>query len=203
MEALARRIAGIVSDQTSASPEDREVYEFAMKLVINTTVDVLVIFLLAYLLGVLRPVALAYAVVALLKYFAGGAHASKMLNCLVTGAAVYLGIGLGARAMAHSPSPVAWGAFLVIGSLALVVFALNAPAVPPQKPLRSMRQRRHLRRGAMVALAGILLLGLAWLMRPFASPELFWAGCMSLVWQSLILLPGSQRLFDNLERYMF
>lgn len=203
MEALARKIAGIVSDQTSASPEDREVFEFAMKLVINTAVDVGVIFSLAYILGVLRPVALAYVLVALLKYFAGGAHASKMVNCLVTGTAIYVCIGFGARALAGMAEHGSWAAFLVIASLALLAFALYAPAVPPQKPLKSVRQGKYLRRGAMIALGGVFLLGVVWLSHPFTDPEFFWAGCISLVWQSLILLPGSQRLFDRLERYMF
>ena len=203
MEALARKIAGIVSDQTSASEEDREVYEFAMKLLVNCTVDVVVIFSLAYLLGILPATALAYVLVALFKSFAGGSHASKMLNCLVTGVTVYIGIGFAARTLARLPNSAAWGAFVTIGSLAVIVFAMYAPAVPPQKPLKSISQRRHLRTGAMIALAVTLILGLAWLISPFTAPELFWAGCMSLVWQSLILLPGSQRLFDSIERYMF
>ncbi len=203
MEALARRIAGIVADQTAASPEDREVYEFAMKLVINTALDIAVIFSLAYALGILRPVAFAYGLVTLLKYFAGGAHASKMLNCLVTGTAVYLSIGLGARALATLARHGSGVVFLVVGSLAFLAFVLYAPAVPPYKPLKSVRQGKYLRKGAMTALGAILLLGVVWLLRPFAAPEFFWAGCISLVWQSLILLPGSQRLFDGLERYMF
>jgi accessory gene regulator B len=191
-----------VSDQTSASLEDREVYEFATKLLVNTTVDIAVILSLAYLLGILPAVALSYMLVAVLKYFAGGAHASKMLNCLVTGTMLYTGIGLAARTLARLPDSIAWGAFLTIGSVALTVFTLYAPAVPAQKHLRSPGHLRRLRRGAMIALATVLAMGLAWLMAPFTAPELFWAGCMSLVWQSLILLPGSQRLFDNLERYI-
>lgn len=203
MEALARKLASVVSDQTSASPEDREVHEFAMRLLINSVADVVVILSLAHLLGVLRIVAFAYILLAVLKYFAGGAHASKMLNCLVIGVTVFTSIGLSARALAQLPTLIAWGAYLIVALVAITVFYVFAPAVPPQKPLRSIGQRTVLRRCAMITLVITLILGLMWLKNPFAAPELFWAGCISLVWQSLILLPVGQRLFDRVERYLF
>lgn len=192
-----------MSSEVKASDEDREVYEFAAKLVVNTAVDVAIIFGFAFLLGVLPSVMLAYCLVALLKYFAGGAHASKMLNCLITGVAVYLGIGAGARVLSTLPYSAAVCAFGAIGSGTLRAFLLFAPAVPPQKPLKSVRHRGYLRKGAVVSLFVILAAGITWLARPFASAELFWAGLLALVWQSLILLPGTQRLFDRMELHMF
>ena len=203
MEVLARRIANIVSDQTSALPEDREVYGFAAELLVSSTVDLVVVLSLAHLLGIFRPVIVAYVVIASLKYFGGGIHASKMINCLVTGVTVCLAIGLGARALAPLPNTIAWGAFLTTGLLALAAFISYAPVECSRKPLRSKVQRDRLRTGAMIVVLLSLVLGLAWLIRPFTAPELFWAGCMSLVWQSLTLLPGSQRLFDHIERQMF
>ena len=202
-EALARKIAGIVAAEIGASPEDREVYEFALKLVIDTMLDVAVIFSLAYVFGVLRPVAVAYVLVAILKYFAGGAHASKMVNCLILGTIVYLGLGLAARGLGQLSEQISWAAFLSVGMLATVVFFRHAPVTPPNKPLKSVRHRNYLRKNAMITLGVVLAAMTIWLTRPFSSPDVFWSGLLALVWQSLILLPGCQRLFDTLERFMF
>jgi len=203
LEALSQKIADIVCSEVSAGAEDREIYEFASKLLVNCTFDILVIFCLAYAAGVLLPVAVAYALVAVFKYFAGGAHAQKMLNCLLIGICVYLGIGLGARALAVSAQHLVWIAYVVCSLLALASFALYAPSAHPNKPLRTKQHRQRLKRCAMSALIAVLVLKLVWLVRPFAPDVVFWSGCLALVWQSLILLPESQRLFDNSERYMF
>ena len=203
MSSTRQRWLKAVADQTGASPEDVEVLEFGAKLLVNCVMDITVIFTIAFFLGTLPSVAVGYFVVAVLKYFAGGAHAHTMLNCLIIGVVVYTSMGLLAHTLATWSPITPPITFAGVSALSVGAFTKFAPATPPQKPVRSARHYQHLKKGALLTLSAVLILGAFYLIRPFAPQELFWAGCLALVWQSFILFPGSRRLFENIERYLF
>ncbi len=202
MSLHSKKFIQSLARETGASPEDAEVFEFGLILLINGLIDIAVIFTIAYCLGFFQNVVIAYTVAAVLKYFAGGTHARTMSNCLIIGTVAYTSIGLVSQVLPGDSPLMLSVSFGFVAGLSLVSFLRYAPNSPPQKPVRSVRHYGQLRRGSLIVLSIILLVGVSWLLRPFAPAELFWAGCLALVWQSFILLPCSKRLFNLIERHL-
>ncbi|MEW6524296.1 MAG: accessory gene regulator B family protein [Bacillota bacterium] len=198
VEALARRMARGIAAPLSLGDDDREVLEFASKLLVVCVLDVTVILAVACLLRVVPQVVTAYLTVVVLKSFAGGAHASRVGPCLVTGILVYSAIGLLARAAAPLGQGAAWTGYTTVAVVAVFAFLRHAPAPPPHKPIKIQARRKALRTGSLLALASVLAASLVWLLRPFTEPGAFWAALLGMVWQSLILFPATQRLFSRL-----
>jgi len=198
VDRLAGAVASFVASALAMDAEDREVVAFGSKLLLLMMADAVVVLAVAALLGVVPAVAAAYITIVLLKSFAGGAHASRMGVCLLTGTALYAVLGIVARAGAGLGLTAARLALAGAAALSVFAFVRYAPAPPPNKPIKLAARRRALRRGSLLALGGVLGLGLVWAVRPFTQPQLFWGVCLALVWQSLILFPVTRRLYGRI-----
>ena len=158
IEKFARRIVGMLQAQGVVSEADGAVYEYGFHVLFNNVLDVLSIFVIGLLCGMLPQAALYHLAFIPLRLTAGGFHAKTHLRCFIFSTAVWL-------VSMFLIMQVPLGRFVPAG-MALVslaaVFRL-APISNPHNPLseeKSARMRRYALMMSMVLTIAVLVCSL-------------------------------------------
>lgn len=187
--APSRRIATYLVARTGTSVPE-EVLAYAAEVLFLNLLGVILALLLAFPAGVSRETLFCLGTVAILRSFAGGAHSTSPIRCMIITGLVFPALGFVAQRCGIL-GPSATGRLLAAAcGLGLIAVALFAPVASPAAPIVSRRRRMWLKTGAIVATvllsaAGLVLGGGAW--RASISVGIFWS--------AFILTPAAHRLF--------
>ena len=129
-----------IHKNTSTSEEDIEKITYGLQVIILNTFHSILLFVIAYFLGILIYTLIAYIFFAILRLFASGVHANSTLTCCIVSSTfffgnVYLSLNISKNILAISTI------FLV----SLVLILLYAPADTEERPLISKKLRKSLK----------------------------------------------------------
>lgn len=201
MQALARRWATKLADQTGLGVDRAAVLEYAIVWVGNTVLTYLGLAVIGYVLGLFGPIVVAALSAGVLRGVSGGAHYSTPTRCALLTVGIFVALGGLASVISavYPTTPVHALAALVAG----VGLPLAWKFAPDPDPKRHMTHREAVRfRYAtlfILALYATLLSG--WVV---ALPlHLAWGLFLSVSWQLLSLTLPGHRLAQALERRLF
>ncbi|TEB05759.1 putative accessory gene regulator protein [Pelotomaculum schinkii] len=80
---ISQRIASYMGDALNLDSDNREVVAYSLELIFHTSVTLLLVLLIAWLIGPLREAVILIIVMFLFKNFAGGAHCSSATRCTI------------------------------------------------------------------------------------------------------------------------
>lgn len=141
---LSARMADSISAELGYGEDKKEIIAYGIESLILALIGFAAVLLVASLLKVLFPAAMAAIFGGLLRKMSGGAHFNSPWKCLVSGAVVYSLLGLLAKQMVeHSLYTSELGFLVLIASL--IVVALFAPVDCEAKPIHSPVFRRKLK----------------------------------------------------------
>lgn len=153
IEYLCVKIVDFLKGSMDGIDSDREeTLKYGLDILIYNALLLAFFFILAALLGVIKPIAVSLAVYGALRIAAGGAHAKTRTGCFVISNLIFFGAVFMAK-------------YLVISSLihAIIIFFINilaivayAPGDTLEKPVIS-RRIKYCRKLASLAVAVIVL----------------------------------------------
>lgn len=187
--ALSRRIAKYLVTRTNAHVGE-DVLAYAVEVLFLNILSVVLALLLAHWAKVLLETLFCLGTVAVLRFFAGGAHSASAARCTIVTGSVFPSLGFVAQKIAAvSPAVAGWLPVVacVLGLIAMTVFA---PVDSPAAPIISRRRRMWLRSGSIIAVALLSAVALV-----LDSSALRASISLGILWSAFILTPAAHRLF--------
>ena len=143
MKRLSSCIADFYIKRNIIKPNDREVYEYGLSLIINDVVTFLLIFAISAIFDEVRFAAEFLLTFCVSRVFCGGYHAKKewICRCLMIG--IYLGVSTLSAVIA----PFGAVSAAVIAAVSLVVLFILIPVRHPNKTLDEAEVKKNRRKG--------------------------------------------------------
>lgn len=191
MEAFAKKMAEAIGKSTQKSAEEIAVIAYGLIGIFQFTTIFLLSSAVGLIFGFWLEVLTVFLSVGFLRRLTGGAHSTGIYSCLVY--SVFFVCAISALARFLMPR-LPWQVNLILCALIFlfgyVTVALKAPVTPPNKPCRTEKKRRRLRRGSFLVLSLFMLaVGLAF-WGSTKAPRLYSIGialALSTLWQILMM----------------
>lgn len=200
MEALAKAIAAAIGKNLGKSDEEIAVIAYGLIGLLQFFAILALTLTIGIIFGFWAEVLVLFFSVGFLRRLTGGAHSRGLYNCLVY--SVCFVCGLAALAHYLLPRLPLYRAILpacaLIYLFGYVTIALKAPVAPPNKPVRTEKKRRRLRRGAFTVISVFLVLNASLLL--FGArlhPRLYTVGlalALSVLWQIFMMTKAGHAL---------
>ncbi|MDW7650110.1 MAG: accessory gene regulator B family protein [Bacillota bacterium] len=195
----ADRFLSHLASELGLDTSQSEIVRYGLQTLLFTLAGILTVVVFATVLGLLRESLVIMSVVMVYRKVSGGAHCHTPLTCTLVGTAAILGLArLAVLFGSNMSGSAAW--IFSPPAVALVIAFICVPADVPQKPITAPTQRRMLRMLAFIMLLSWAAAGAASYI--FTKPgllQLFVAGNLGLLWQSLLLTPPGYRLIDGVN----
>ena len=111
-------------------------------MIIGETPKLLIMFGIAYILGILKLTILAYIMLLPYKYFVGGVHAKTHIACTITTPSIYCGNALISKALPFIPPTYRYIAILLVWIFSIIVITMYAPADTENVPILRKKERK-------------------------------------------------------------
>lgn len=187
--ALSRRIAAYLIARTGTSvPED--VLAYAAEVLFLNLLSVILALLFALMAGVALETLFCLGAVAIIRFFAGGAHSTSPARCTIVTGLVFPLLGVVAQRVGVLSPAVAGRLPVVACVLGLIAMTVFAPVDSPAAPIISRQRRMWLRSGSIIAVALLSAVALV-----LGNSALRASISLGILWSAFILTPAAHRLF--------
>ena len=201
ISSAAKRICGFLVCAGVVSPEESELYEYGLFLLISRAAFFVLVCALGLLCDLFWECILFYLHFSLLRGYAGGVHASREWVCLLcTTLCFCLAVAGMGWLRSSGLTAAAYGMLLVFGPMVWIFSPLDVP----EKPLTPWEKRRFGRISKGLVLVSALI---AIFTAQLGYPLLLWVIPWSVALEGLLLLAGflkqhrfqdKQEIFRNL-----
>lgn len=148
---IAKLTITFIGNNTTTSEEDLEKIEYGIKVLVSNFFKLVILFLTAYFLGVLKYTLLAIFSFALLRSFASGAHANSTTQCIIFNYLFFLG-----NVFISIYHPLSIIEISIIFLISIILLYLYSPADTAERPIINKKLRKFLKLGSII-MAFILL----------------------------------------------
>ncbi|MDD4799390.1 MAG: accessory gene regulator B family protein [Clostridia bacterium] len=192
MEKLAKQLAFKIASSLNYDKEKEAVIAYGLIAIIQVTITVLLILLFGILINAPVEALIICFSASLLRKYSGGAHAEtpelctmiSVLYCTLTALlAKYLLVAI------YRPIPMAIAILLIFALSFLVIYQL-APVDSPNKPIRTEKKKKRMRKGSFLILFVYFILSLIfWVFSNSFAAFKAYAVCilLGISWQTLTL----------------
>lgn len=168
------------------SDEQIEIMEYGLEAVYLTVSKMIVIFSLAYLLGLFKEVMLLLITYNIIRSQAFGIHASKSIYCLISSIIMFVG---GAIVCKYLSLPL-W-LMIVCSIICNICLFLYAPADTYKRPIVNVKKRRRFK--FLSSLFGIIYTILIIVLRDYSIVNYLLLGMIEVV---IMILPITYKMFN-------
>lgn len=142
---LSTKCLEFIKHNTSTSQENLEKIHYGIQVIILNVSKLILLFITAYLLGILKYTIIAFMVFAIIRSFASGVHANSSLQCIIINyilflGNVYLSLNLSVNIIVRS----------ILFTISIILILLYAPGDTEERPLVSKKLRRDLKIKSLV-----------------------------------------------------
>jgi accessory gene regulator B len=204
MEKLARRLAGNIARSLGYDREKESVKGYGLTAIIQVTVTVLLILLLGLLIRAPIEAMITCFSIMLYRKYSGGAHAHSAEFCTVFSVlfcAVAAVISKWLLTTIYNPIVMAVALVIIFGSSFIIVYQF-APVDSPNKPIRTEKKKKRMRRGSFIVLSVYLVLSVAFLILSYTYDPYKSYGISLLIgisWQTLTLTSLGSLVLGNMK----
>ncbi len=132
----------IKKEMPDIDEERAEIINYGLQMIIGETPKLLIMFGIAYILGILKLTILAYIMLLPYKYFVGGVHAKTHIACTITTPSIYCGNALISKALPFIPPTYRYIAILLVWIFSIIVITMYAPADTENVPILRKKERK-------------------------------------------------------------
>lgn len=155
MEKLARKLACNISSALGYDDEKEAVVAYGLIAIIQVSITVLMILIFGILVGAPAEAMIICFSVSILRNFSGGVHAktAEICTCFSTAyCTVTAVISKKLLTEIYNPVIMAVGLIVIFGLSFLIVYKF-APVDSPNKPIRTEKKKKRMRRGSFIILS--------------------------------------------------
>ncbi len=159
MERIVRRLASKIAVSLGFDAEKEAVVAYGLIAIVQISVTVLLVLLFGLALGVVWEALTVCFSVSLYRKYSGGAHANDANFCTVV-TVVYCSLAAllaGRLAAAVRPVPM-FIAILLVYAFVMAVTYRYAPVDSPNKPVKSERKIKRMRKASFIVIAAYFIL---------------------------------------------
>ena len=194
---IGNSLAMIRKDNPNYSDEKMEIIEYGLTCLYIFVTKSIVIFTVAYFLGILKELIIFMLIYNALRYVSFGIHATSSLKCLISSASIFL---LSTYICKISSIPL-WFK-LIFGLLGILYVLKHSPADTEKRPIVSPK-RRMIYKTLSTIVAIIMVVSSLLLKDQFLSNSCI----ISLLIQCVMISPITYKLtnqkYDNYKDYKF
>lgn len=205
MESIANRISNKVVEELHLDDEKRQVINYGLIAIVQMIVLVGIALIIGFILGVPLEVLIACFSVSTLRKYTGGAHASSIEFCTLTGIVVSTVTAfLCGRVLPNYITGVTSIAIMfLIYSSAFYMCYKKAPIDSLNKPIKSEEKRLRMKKKAMSILGGCLVISILFLIlgtkfNIFISLNL--SLLLGILWQVFTMTSVSGKILGRIEK---
>lgn len=204
MENLARKIANNVAISLDYDDEKKAVIAYGLTAIIQITVTILLIILCGIIVNALIEAIIICLSASILRKYSGGAHAGSTELCTfvsVTYCTITAFISKNLILKLYSPS-IMFAAIIILYSLSFLIIYQKAPVDSPNKPIKTEKKRKRMRRSSFIILSGYCFLSVILLLsdNKFEMFNSFGISLLfGLAWQVLTLTVFGSSLLNKLN----
>lgn len=205
MERLARKLANNIAFSLGFDAEKEAVVAYGLSALIQTIVTVLLVLISGLIIGAPVEAMIICFSVSVFRKYSGGAHAGSAGLCTAVSAVYCTAAALICRRLLLN----IYNLYLMLAAIVIIyllsAFAVfkRAPIDSPNKPIRTEKKKRKMRKGSFIVLTvyfllsmGLLLLGLKYkILNSFGISLLF-----GIAWQIFTLTDPGALFLHKLEK---
>lgn len=185
-----------------------DVLEFGLRLIINSTINFILLMSVAYTMGILPTTFVIFCVIGSIKVFSGGAHANHPVKCIFMGTGIFLLLGYTAKVLSLLPSKFFIfgvsitkivffeGLGALLGLILIIMLFSFAPVEAEGKPLKSQMHRKKLKTLAFIST--YLWVAIGWLAFYGNFMNIYAGIMMGFLWHSISLHPKVVEMLKNI-----
>ena len=174
------------------SREKEEEIRYGLELIIGEIPKVFIMFLIAYILGVLELSILSYIILLPYKFVSGGVHAKSHLACIIGTPTIYCGTVYLSKYLNITPIELRLAFILISWIFGMIMITLYAPADTENVPILRKSERKQKRILSYIVLSINIVVAI-FIKNQVISNILIYG---SLV-QSILITRIAFKLFDN------
>lgn len=152
---IFEKIADRLIENESISAEDKELYEYGLRKIASTTLNVLTTFVIGFVLGMIWESIIFMLSYIPLRSYAGGYHARTPLRCYICSVILIVGILICVQYVPYNA--ILLGSSILVASIIIFIFA---PFADENKPLDEAEAKVFRKRTRIILLTQIMLIGL-------------------------------------------
>lgn len=202
-------VSGILAEYLVQNREEngpsKGVLAFGIEIILNLIVEVAVLVLLAYLLGILKFTLMAALWSSLFRLISGGAHCSSFWRCLLATQAVFLFLGYLSTLLATNATLEALQILWFVLAVCLVLITWKW--VPGDNPNRPITKPEEVRRFKGISLVFLTVCSVIFLAIGLFNPDtvngtgkmLLATAFAGIGWQGLSVTPWGYRFVSKVD----
>jgi accessory gene regulator B len=188
VEIIIDKIVHFYDQHLHIEESEKNILKYGVSVVVSTVVAYIVALLIAWPLGILPYVLVMMLSMSILRNFSGGGHCSSIRNCTLYGTIVVIGMGILYdlwKPTKNMGFVFSFGVFL----FSLWAIGQYAPADTPEKPIKSEKKKKRLRRQSILIIT-IWYGCLTAIYYGFTEINpLIYATAFGVLWQSFSITP--------------
>lgn len=188
---IVDKLSSRLAAELHQTEKEKEIYQYALALWGHTFINIVVMAVIGYFLGVLKYTICMAATAMALRNFSGGHHSHSPIVCSLISTGVIITGSLVAKFLPINATIQVVFFFTLL--IALLVVAKYAPVDSPSKPITNWRQRKFLKNASLVILAIYFVVSF------FVGNRALLAMELGLLWQTFTLLPVSLWFFEGFK----
>lgn len=154
---ISENIAGNLKEELKLGQEKYEVIEYGLFAFIHMIMSILLVILFGAVFGVLLESLIISFTIAILRKSSGGAHASTDLSCAIIGVIVSVIPAIFFENININIKSVILVSFFIFLLSAYLIYKL-APVDSPNKPIKSEKKIKRLKKGSLITLGIYMVL---------------------------------------------
>jgi accessory gene regulator B len=166
MERLARKIASNIAGSLDYDDEKERVIAYGLTAMLQVAVTVILVFSIGLLVGAPVEALIICFSVSILRKYSGGAHAGTIEECISISVIYCVVFALISRRLLLPVLNTYSMLFIIIVVYALSFIAIFklAPVDSPNKPIKTDKKKRRMRRGSFITLSVYFVLSILFLL---------------------------------------
>lgn len=184
---LSTICTNFIRNNTSTSEEDLEKIDYGIQIILMNKFKSILLFTLAYFLGIFMYTLIVYIVFGSLRKFASGVHANSTLLCIIVSFALFLGNVYISLNISIN--------IIIINIAFIISFILTflyAPADTEERPLISKKLRKSLKIKSIMVIIVFYIIAILIKNNIYSSLITY-----SILEESLIITPVAYKLFGK------
>lgn len=191
IKGISENIAKNLKDELKLEQEKYEVIEYGLHAFFHMSLSILFIVIFGAIFGVLLESLLISFTIAILRRSSGGAHASTELNCAIIGVIVSVIPSIILANINMDIKNIMLISFFIFLISAYLIYKL-APVDSPNKPIKSEKKIKRLKRGSLITLGiymMLVIINILFSIKVNATIFKIYSLCISfgVLWQSFTL----------------
>jgi accessory gene regulator B len=192
MERLARKLASNIAGSLGYDNEKERVIAYGLTAMIQISVTVILVFAIGLIIGAPVEALIICFSVSLLRKYSGGAHVGTIEECTSISVIYCVAFALISRRLLlpalniYSMIPI----IIVVYVLSFIAIFKLAPVDSPNKPIKTEKKKRRMRRGSFIILTVYFVLSILFLLlslKYFSISSLGTSLLFGIAWQIITL----------------